>query len=279
MVRCYLPRMPLQTVNGVRVNVEDTGAPPGKPDAPTVVLGHGLLFSTTMWRHQVEALRSSYRCVAIDWRGQGRTPATRDGYDMDTLYADAVAVIEGLGVGPVHYAGLSMGGFVGQRIAARRPDLVRSLTLIDTSADPEDPEAVGQYRLLARLWRLIGWRPLRSRVAPIMFTPEFLATPEGSAVLAQWTAEIDAQTRRGIARAVFGVLDRDGVADEIAGITAPTLVMVGAEDGATKLPKSEALAAAIPGARLEVLPGVGHVSTLQAPEAVNAVLVPFLDAH
>ena len=79
MVRCYLPRMPLQTVNGVRVNVEDTGAPPGKPDAPTVVLGHGLLFSTTMWRHQVEALRSSYRCVAIDWRGQGRTPATRDG--------------------------------------------------------------------------------------------------------------------------------------------------------------------------------------------------------
>src|SRR5689334_3457726 len=99
--------MSLIAINGVQVNIGDTGPPPANPQAPTVVLGHGLLFSTTMWRHQVEALRASYRCVAIDWRGQGRTPATRDGYDMDTLYADAVAVIEGLHVGPVHYAGLS----------------------------------------------------------------------------------------------------------------------------------------------------------------------------
>src|SRR5690349_16343341 len=186
--------MALIAVNDVQVNVEDTGAPPGLPDAPVVVLGHGVLFSTTMWRHQIEALRASYRCVAIDWRGQGRTPATRDGYDMDTLYADAVAVIEGLDAGPVHYAGLSMGGFVGQRIAARRPDLLRSLTLIDTSADPEDPAAAPQYRLLARLWTFVGWRPLRSRVAPIMFSPAFLRTPAGKAVVKQWTAEIDAQT-------------------------------------------------------------------------------------
>ena len=271
--------MPLLAVNGVQVNVEDTGAPAGNPDAATVVLGHGLLFSTTMWRHQVEALRATYRCVAIDWRGQGRTPATDSGYDMETLYADAVAVIEGLGVGPVHYAGLSMGGFVGQRIAARRPDLLRSLTLLDTSADPEDPDAVGQYRLLGRLWRVVGWRPLRSRVAPIMFTPAFLKTAAGKEVVAQWTAEIDSQTRRGITRAVFGVLERDGVADEVGRITAPTLVIVGADDSATKQPKSEALAAAIPGARLEVLPGIGHISTLEAPDAVNALLLEFLAEH
>ena len=271
--------MSLIAVNGVQVNVEDTGPPPGHPDAPTVVLGHGLLFSTTMWRHQVEALRASYRCVAIDWRGQGRTPATDDGYDMDTLYADAVAVIEGLGVGPVHYAGLSMGGFVGQRLAARRPDLIRSLTLIDTSADPEDPGAVGQYRLLARLWRIVGWRPLRSRVAPIMFTPAFLATPDGTAVVQQWTTEINGQTRRGITRAVFGVLERTPIVDEIGRITAPTLVIVGSEDRATTQPKAEAIAAAIPGARLEVLPGVGHVSALQAPEAISELLVEFLARH
>jgi pimeloyl-ACP methyl ester carboxylesterase len=271
--------MALLEVNGVRVNVVDTGAPPGAPDAPTVVLGHGLLFSTTMWRHQVEALRTSYRCVAIDWRGQGMTPPTRDGYDMDTLYADAVAVIEGLDVGPVHYAGLSMGGFVGQRLAARRPDLIRSLTLIDTSAGPEDPAAVGQYRLLARLWRVVGWRPLRSRVAPIMFTPAFLATADGKAVVRQWTSEIDAQTRRGITRAVFGVLERAPVADEIGAIATPTLVVVGAEDRATTQPEAEAIAAAIPGARLEVLPGVGHVSALEAPAAVTELLVGFLARH
>jgi pimeloyl-ACP methyl ester carboxylesterase len=271
--------MPLLAVNGIQLNVEDTGAPPGKPEAPVLVLGHGLLFSTTMWRHQVEALRASYRCVAIDWRGQGLTPPTRDGYDMDTLYADAVAVIEGLGVGPVHYAGLSMGGFVGQRLAARRPDLVRSLTLIDTSADPENPDEVGRYRLLARAWMLVGWRPLRGRVAPIMFTPAFVATPAGKAVVDQWTREIGLQTRRGINGAIGGVLDRKPVADEIGRITAPTLVIVGDSDVATPRAKAEAIAAAIPGARLEVLPDVGHVSTLEAPDPISAMLVAFLAEH
>jgi pimeloyl-ACP methyl ester carboxylesterase len=135
--------VPLLQLDGARVNITDTGAPPGRPDAPVVVLGHGLLFSTTMWRHQVDALRATYRCVAVDWRGQGATPPA-PAYDMDSLYADLVGVIEHLDGGPVHYAGLSMGGFVGLRLAARRPDLVRSLTLIDTSAGPEDPEKVSR---------------------------------------------------------------------------------------------------------------------------------------
>ncbi len=127
-----------------------------------MVFGHGLLFSGDMFEPQIERLRSSFRCVTIDWRGQGKTPATPDGYDMDTLSLDAAAVIESLDVGPVHYVGLSMGGFVGMRLAARRPDLIRSLTLLDTSAGPEDPEKVKQYRLLASIYRWVGIKPLRA---------------------------------------------------------------------------------------------------------------------
>lgn len=271
--------MALVEVNGTQVNIVDTGAPPGRPDAPTVVLGHGLLFSTTMWRHQVEALRASYRCVAIDWRGQGDSPPSDAGYDMDTLYADAVGVIEHLGVGPVHYVGLSMGGFVGMRVAARRPDLVRSLTLIDTSAAPEDPDKVSRYRLLARVYRVVGPGPLLGRIAPIMFSEGFLATDEGQAVRTQWLAEMQRQTRRGTTGAVRGVTDRLPVADEIGAITAPTLVVVGSADPATPVAKAEAIAEAIPGARLHVLPGVGHVSALEAPAAVNELVLPFLAAH
>jgi len=271
--------MTLLDVNGVQVNVVDTGAPPDRPDAPVVVLGHGLLFSTTMWRHQIEALRPAYRCVAIDWRGQGATPATRDGYDMDTLYADAVAVIERLGVGPVHYAGLSMGGFVGLRLGARRPDLLRSLTLIDTSAGPEDPDNISSYRLLAALYRLVGWRPLKSKVAPIMFSEEFLATPEGREVVQIWSGEVSRQSRRGTHGAIRGVTDRLPVDDEIGAIKAPTLVIVGAGDVATTSDKSDAIAELVPDAELVVLPGVGHVSALEAPEAVNGALIPFLASH
>jgi pimeloyl-ACP methyl ester carboxylesterase len=271
--------MTLIAINGVQVNIEDTGAPPGRPDAPTVVLGHGLLFSSSMWRHQVAALRASYRCVAIDWRGQGRTPATRAGYDMDALYADAVGVIEHLDVGPVHYAGLSMGGFVGLRLGARRPDLLRSLTLIDTSAGPEDPANVGRYRLLASVYRLVGWRPLTGRVAPIMFSQEFLDSPAGQDVVRAWGDEVRRQGRRGTHGAILGVTDRLPVDEEIPAITTPTLVVVGTGDVATPTDRADTIAELVPGARLVTLPGVGHVSALEAPDAVTEALLPFLQAH
>lgn len=270
--------MALIELNGAQVNVEDTGPPPGYPDAPVLVMGHGLLFSTTMWRHQVEALRSTYRCVTIDWRGQGASPAAAS-YDMDSLYGDAVALIEHLDVGPVHYLGLSMGGFVGQRVAARRPDLVRSLTLIDTSAGPEDPEKIKRYRLLAMIYGVVGLRPLLGQVAPIMFSTGFLATPQGRATVEVWMEELGRQNRRGTKGAIRGVTDRLPVFDEIAAISAPTLVIVGTEDPATPVAKAQVIAAGIPGATLEQLPGVGHVSTLEAPEAVNAAIIPFLAAH
>lgn len=267
--------MPLLSVNGVEVHITDTGAPPDHPDAPVLVLGHGLLFSTTMWRDQVAALRSTYRCVSVDWRGQGASPPA-PAYDMDSLYADLVGVIEHLDAGPVHYAGLSMGGFVGQRLAARRPDLVRSLTLIDSSAGPEDPDKVSRYRLLATIYGLLGFRPLQGQVAPIMFSEPFLRTPEGAQVVATWTAELRRQDRRAVKGAIRGVTDRLPILDELGAVTAPTLVIVGSADVATPVAKAEAIAAAIPGARLEVIPGVGHVSTLEAPAAVTSLMRDFL---
>ncbi|RNL60502.1 alpha/beta fold hydrolase [Nocardioides marmoriginsengisoli] len=268
--------MTLVDVNGIRLNITDSGAPAGRPDAPTLVMGHGLLFSTTMWRHQIEALRSSYRCVAIDWRGQGATPPTESGYDMDTLYDDAAALIEHLDVGPVHYLGLSMGGFVGLRLGARRPDLIRSLTLIDTSAGPEDPEKVSKYRLLATIYGVLGMKPLLGQVAPIMFTPAFMDTDAGKATVDTWTAELATQQRKGVKKAIRGVTDRAALGDEIRGITAPTLVIVGSEDVATPVAKAEAIAAAISGSRLDILAGVGHVSTLEDPARINACVQEFL---
>jgi len=240
------------------------------------VLGHGLLFSTTMWRHQIELLKTDYRCVAVDWRGQGGTPPTATGYDMDTLYADLVALVEHLDVGPVHYAGLSMGGFVGQRLAARRPDLVRSLVLVDTSAGPEDPDKVSRYRLLATVYGLLGFGPLKGQVAPIMFSPAWLKTPAGQQTVATWVAELAPLQRKGVKNAIRGVVDRVGIADELSAITAPTLVIVGSEDIATTPAKAETIAAGIKDSRLEVLSGVGHVSALEDPARTGALMQEFL---
>jgi len=268
--------MTLVTVNGIQLNISDSGAPAGKPDAPVLVLGHGLLFSTTMWRHQIEVLKASYRCIAVDWRGHGLTPPPEDGFDMDTLYDDLVALIEHLDVGPVHYAGLSMGGFVGQRLAARRPELVRSLILIDTSAGPEDPEKIRKYRLMAGVFGIFGFKPLLSQVAPIMFSPAFLQTDQGKATVSTWVAELTAQDRAGVKKAIRGVTDRAAIDDEIRAITTPTLVIVGSEDPATPVAKAERIAAAIAGSRLDVLAGVGHVSALEDPARINALMTEFL---
>lgn len=268
--------MPTLTVDGASVAYSDTGAPDGRPDAPTVVFGHGLLFSGWMFSAQIEALRGDYRCVAIDWRGQGDSPPAQSGYDMDTLAGDAIAIIEQLGDAPVHYVGLSMGGFVGQRIAARRPELVRSLTLLDTSADPETPRGRAEYPVLSLVFRFLGPKVVRGQVEKVMFGPTFLADPRSKPIIDEWMGMLGRLDRGGIRHAVLGVANRRGVADEIAAIKAPTLVIVGEHDVATKPDRARKIAKLIPGARLEVVANCGHSSSIEQPEAVSALVESFL---
>ena len=89
---------------------EDSGA---GTSGETIVFAHGLIWSCRMFDVQVAALKDRYRCIAFDFRGQGQSGVTAFGYDMDTLTEDAAALIAALQVAPVHFAGLSMGGFVG----------------------------------------------------------------------------------------------------------------------------------------------------------------------
>ncbi|OHV19739.1 alpha/beta hydrolase [Parafrankia soli] len=263
-------------VRGVSIAYGDTGSPTGRPDAPTIVFGHGLLFGGWVFRAQVAALREHYRCVTLDWRGQGDTPPTPGGYDMDTLTADAVAVIQRLGLAPVHWVGLSMGGFVGLRIAARHGELLRSLTLLDSSADAEEPTEAGAYRRLALVARLVGVRPVLGRVRPTMFGPSFLADPDGRPVVAEWAGRLGRVDRSALRKAVLGVADRPPVDHEIPGIAVPTLVVVGADDVATPPERAERMVARIPGARLEVVADCGHTSPLEQPDVITGLLRGFV---
>jgi 3-oxoadipate enol-lactonase len=268
--------MPILTHGAARIAWTDTGAPAGRPHAQTVVFGHGLLFGGWMFRHQIGELRTRYRCVTLDWRGQGDTAATPVGYDMDTLTADAVALVRALDTGPVHWVGLSMGGFVGLRLAARHPELLRSLVLLDSSADAEDPARTGEYRALARVQRYVGMGPIADRVAAHLFGRSFLAEPEARAVVAQWRQRLARADRAGIRRAVLGVTDRVAVTAELGAVAAPTLVVVGEEDTATPPACAERIVEGVAGARLEVLRRCGHTCTLERPTAVSAVLAGFL---
>jgi 3-oxoadipate enol-lactonase len=262
--------MPTIRVNGVDLYYESAGAGP-----ETVVLSHGLLMSADMFREQVRHLSPRYRVVAYDHRGQGRSEVTAGGYDMDTLAADAAALVEALGLAPCHFGGLSMGGFVAMRLAARRPELLRSCILIETSADPEPSENVPRYRMLNWAVRLLGARAVVDKVLPILFGRSFLTDPSRAGLRAEWRSRLGA-LRRSIHRPVTGVIDRRGVYQELATVSLPTLILVGEEDVATTPAKAERIQGAIRGSRLVRIPRAGHSSTIENPEAVNAALDQFL---
>ncbi len=229
-----------------------------------------------MFDNQVQALRDRYRCITFDFRGQGKSEITPSGYDIDTLSKDAAALIEALKCAPCHFLGLSMGGFVGLRLAIRRPDLAKSLMLLETSADPEPEENIGRYRILGFVARWLGLRIVADRVMSIMFGEKFLNDPLRTEQKEEWRERLIANDRVGITHALQGVIGRAGVYDELDKIAVPTLIIVGDQDVATPPEKAERMHARIQGSKLLMIPGAGHTSTVEEPEAVNAALEGFL---
>lgn len=253
----------------------DTGAPAGREDAPVVLFAHGLLFSGWMFQHQIAHLKDRYRCVTIDFRGQGDSPRAMGGYDMDTLTVDVAELLRHLQIPVVNYVGLSMGGFVGIRLAARNPESVHTLTLMDTAATAEEPTNRARYKTLAKVYRVAGIKPLRSRVAPIMLAEGNQTAPW----VDEWMAELERTDRAGLVKAIESVADRDSCEDEAIRLIAPTLVMVGAQDAATPPAKSRRLMELITDSRFHEIPGAGHSPSMERPEEVNAILEAFLSEY
>jgi pimeloyl-ACP methyl ester carboxylesterase len=265
--------MPKLRANGAELYYEDHGSGP-----QAIVFAHGLLWSGRMFDDQVAALKGRYRCITFDFRGQGQSEVTRGGYDMDTLAEDAAALIQALGVAPCHFLGLSMGGFIGMRLAARRPELIRSLMLVETAADPEPPENVPKYRRLNFVARWFGLGMVADRVMSIMFGRKFLDDPARAAVRHEQRRRLVANHRIGITRAVAGVIARQGVYDELGAISAPTLVISGDQDTAVVTERSHRMHKRIRDSRLAIIPGAGHTSSVEEPALVNAAIEAFLSA-
>jgi len=260
-------------IRGIQLSVRDIG------DGPTIAFSHGLLWSKEMFAPQMENLATEYRCVAWDHRGQGESevPEGRS-VPIEDCYEDAVALIEGLDCGPVHFIGLSMGGFVGLRIAARRPDLVRSLVLIESAADPEPAQNIPKYRRLNWVARWLGVpRFLARQILPIMLGQDILNDPdraeERDALMARLMTH-----RRHIYKAVNGVIEREGVQHELERIDVPTLILHGEQDQAIQMERAMATAARIATATMVTIPQAGHTSTLENPEFVTQQIRAFLSS-
>ena len=264
--------MPKITINQVEYHYTDT-----EKGDETIIFSHGLLWSGYMFHKQEAFLKDRYRVITYDHRGQGQTQAPATGYDMDSLYEDAVLLIETLCRGQkVHFVGLSMGGFVAMRLAARRPDLLQSVVLMETSADAEPVENVSKYNTLNRVVKWLGTWAVVGKVMPIMFGQKFLTDAARKTERKEWETQMKLCKAPGITKAVAGVIERLPIYHELSKITLPTLILVGTQDVATVPAKAERIYAQIKGSELVYIEGGGHTSSIEEPQQVNEAINEFL---
>lgn len=260
--------MPTQLINGAHLYFERSGE-----GDETIVFSHGLLFNRHMWDAQIDFFKNKFCCITYDHRGQGQSESIGS-LDMDTLYEDAAALIEALSPGkPVHFVGLSMGGFVGMRLAARRPHLLKSLVLLDTSADPE-PSKI-KYILLNQLFGWGGAKLISRKVISILFGKSSLLDPAKKSTLEKWKNTIESHPKN-ITKAVAGVIYRNGVYEELSNIKIKTLVGVGDEDVATTPDKAKRIHQAISNSKFKVISKAGHSSCVEQPDLVNDLIREFI---
>lgn len=259
-------------VNNVDLFYEEKGS-----GADVMLFSHGYLMDHTMYDHQIEAFKDEFRCIAYDQRGHGRSEAVTSSYDLDAIVNDAIGLIEALNIAPVHFVGMSTGGFVGLRLALRRPELLKSLVLIDTSADVEEKSKLSQYNLLLKTVNLVGWKPVIGRVMPILFYEVFLEDPNRQDEVKKWRSIITGHNVKAVTAFGKAIFARDSVTNQLGSIKVPSVVIVGKHDAATPSSYAQTMADRIHDTRMRVIPDAGHSSPVEKPRAVVEAMRTFYE--
>jgi len=243
----------------------------GADDAPALLLSNSLSSDLSMWDDQVPQWSRRYRVVRYDSRGHGRSTAPPGPYTMGQLAADAVALLDCLGIARAHFCGLSMGGMVGMWLLTHAPDRIDRAVLANTSAHMGPPDLWNGRIALAREGGMEATvEPTVKRWFPEAFHTRAPATIERMREMIRRTP------LAGYIGCCEAIRDMDQ-RESIRAIRNPTLVIIGANDPATTPEAGRAIHAAIPGAALAVL-DAAHISNVEQPEAFAETVEAFLGA-
>ena len=241
---------------------------------PALLLFHAFPLAQFMWEAQAEALAATHRVIRFDARGFGGSALGQGPLTMERIADDGAALLDHLGIETASVGGCSMGGYAAFAFVRRHPHRVRTLYLQDTRAGADADEARANRLRLAERVSSEG-----ASVAVDAFLPKLTGETtqrDNAPLVARLREHILATSPQAIADALRGLAARADSRPTLAEVRVPTLVLVGAEDVLTPPAESEAMAAAIPGGRLEVVPRAGHLANLEQPAAVNAALRGFL---
>lgn len=255
-------------IDGVEIEYDVRGE-----GAPLLLL-HAFPLGLFMWEAQVEALSAAHRVVRFDARGFGGSAAGDGPLTMERIADDGAALLDHLGIEKAVVGGCSMGGYAAFAFVRRHPQRLAGLILQDTRAGADTAEAKANRATLAAKVLADG-----ASAAVEAFLPKLLGETthrERLALVASVRERILGTPPLGIANALHGLAARADSRETLPTIAVPTLVLVGAEDVLTPPGEAATMAAAIPRARLDVIPGAGHLANLENPAAVNAALRAFL---
>ena len=261
----------VRLVDGDMHVVED-----GKPDAPGLLLIHGSAGSTAWWDPVVPALAGACRVIRVDLLGHGRSSSPAGGYDIPTQARRVGAALDRLGAGRVTVIGHSMGGMVATALAGQRPDAVAALALIDTGPSLEAyiDQGVLSGLLLAPFPGRLLWRLRTEAVIRKALSSAFTRPIEIPDAIVEATLGMTHRAVAGTARGSLDYLRQRSLPDRLAALDLPVLVIFGTAD---KRWRSSSAAAYrdVPGARVELLPGVGHTPMLEDPHTTGTLLLRF----
>ena len=254
--------------NGISINYQVDGA----DGAPWLVLSNSLATNLAMWDGQARELGRAFRVLRYDQRGHGATDAPAGRYAFELLIADALALMDALAIKKAHFGGLSMGGATALGLAQKHPDRLDRVIVCDSPCQ-STPTSSQQWEERIVVAQKQGMEALVEPTLARWFPPEAIkANPPHLDKVRQM---IRITPVNGFIGCVAALADHNYAA-AVATVTRPVLFMVGEKDAAAAPMRK--LNEALPGSRYAELPGAGHISNLDQPEAFTRAVKDFLGA-
>jgi 3-oxoadipate enol-lactonase len=253
--------MPYAFVQSTRLWYEEAG------QGPVILLVHGFPLDSRIWDDVVPLLVSKHRVITLDLRGFGKSDPTPD-FSMRQLAFDVAGFITLQKIGPCCVAGLSMGGYVAQELASERHELISHMILLDTKAESDDTEGKNKRNAMAELVRQKG----ATAVADAMM-PNMLGNNPRPEVVSKLRTIMESQRVETIASACIAMRDRENYLPTLARLSFPVDIIVGEEDRNSSPELMEFIHQKVNYGRMFKIPGAGHLSPMENPQAVATAIL------
>lgn len=247
--------------NGIDIAYEDCGS------GPPLLLLHGFSLDHTMWSGQMEELQRSYRLIAPDLRGLGKTKAPSEPFSLETMGDDAAALLEAIDIPAAAVAGFSLGGYTLLQMLARHPLKVRAAAFVSTQAGADTVEGRERRLRIARLVIDEGMKPFASAFIPQLFDPAYLASHPLE--IADTQSVIESQLPNSIAQVLDAMRQRLDMRFYLNDFIQPAAVIGGLADALVPVQAMRELHEGLPDCTIELIENVGHMSPVEAPEQVS----------